>query len=55
MRVTTFGNYLGMYEHSRCMTSPVCPGEYSCGGQAINGISGNEQRTKTRPETRFDC
>jgi len=40
---------------TRCMTSPVCPGEYSCEGQAINGISGNERCTKTRPETRFDC
>lgn len=40
---------------THCMTSPVCPGEYSCGGQAINGISSNERRTKTRPETRFDC
>lgn len=36
------------------ITSPVCPSEY-CGRQAINGISGNERRTKTRPETRFDC
>lgn len=39
-RVTTFGNYLGVYEHSiyaRILTSSVCPGEYSCGRQAING------------------
>lgn len=36
------------------ITSPVCPSEY-CGRQAINGISGNERRTKTHPETRFDC
>lgn len=37
------------------ITSPVCSVEYSCGWQAINGISENQRRAKARPEMHFGC